>query len=105
MILILIAALSPSVLWRTLRCGLPADMILQKRPIRFAKNNNPKIFLLGHKKMDIITAVKKTFPKIQTENIKLWSQKKNTTTNSLNTTDITHMHLIISTTFLNKSIF
>jgi hypothetical protein len=50
MILILIAALSPSVLWRTLHCGLPADMIMRKRPTRFAKDNNPKIFLLRHKK-------------------------------------------------------
>jgi hypothetical protein len=48
MILARRAALSSSVLWRTLRCGLPVDMILQKRPIRFAKDN-PKIFLLGHK--------------------------------------------------------
>jgi hypothetical protein len=40
------AALSPSVLWRTLRCGLPADMVLQKKPTRFAKNNNPKEIIL-----------------------------------------------------------
>jgi len=66
MILILIAALSPYVLWRTLRCGLPADMILQKKPTRFAKTNNPKIFLLGHKNLSIITAVNKTFLKVQT---------------------------------------
>lgn len=30
MILVLRVALSPSVLWQTRRCGLPADMILQK---------------------------------------------------------------------------
>jgi hypothetical protein len=64
MILILIAALSPSVLWRTLRWGLPANMILQKRPTRFAKTNNPKIFLLGHKNWSIITAVKMTVLKL-----------------------------------------
>jgi hypothetical protein len=64
MILALRAALSPSVLWRTLHCGLLADMILQKRPTRFAKIN-PKIFLLGHIKFffGIITAVKGTCPK------------------------------------------
>jgi len=69
MILARRAALSPSVLWRTLRCELPADMILQKRPTRFAKNN-PKIFLLGHKNFfGIIKAVKGTCPKIETKNI------------------------------------
>jgi hypothetical protein len=36
-ILALRVTLSPSVLWRTLRCGLLADMILQKKPTRFAK--------------------------------------------------------------------
>jgi hypothetical protein len=71
MILILIAALSPSVLWRTLRCGLPADMIMQKRQTRFSKSNNLKIFLLGHKNLSIITAVKRTVLKVQTKNIKL----------------------------------
>jgi hypothetical protein len=73
MILARRAALSPSVLWRTLRGGLPADMILQKKPTRFAKKKkNPKMFLLGHKsknvlvrsqKLGIITAVKMTFSK------------------------------------------
>jgi hypothetical protein len=73
MILALRAALSPSVIWGTLRCGLPADMILQKRPTRFAKNN-PKIFLLGHKKkFSIIMGVKGTCPKIETENITMQS--------------------------------
>jgi hypothetical protein len=48
MILALRASLSPSVLWRTLRCGLPADMILQKRPTRFAKNNPKELILLVH---------------------------------------------------------
>jgi hypothetical protein len=48
-VLALRAVLSPSVLWQTLRCGLPADMVLQKRPTRFAKTNNPKVFLLGQK--------------------------------------------------------
>jgi hypothetical protein len=47
MILALRAALSPSVLWQNLHCGLPANMIMQKRPTIFAKNN-PKIFLFGH---------------------------------------------------------
>jgi hypothetical protein len=47
-ILALRAALSPSVLWRTLLCGLPADIILQKRPTRFAKNNPKEIILLVH---------------------------------------------------------
>jgi hypothetical protein len=46
MILALRAALSPSVLGRTLRYGLPADMVLQKKPTRFAKNNNPKEIIL-----------------------------------------------------------
>jgi hypothetical protein len=49
MILVLGAALSPSVLWQTLRCGLPADMILQKDTNKIAKNN-PKLSLLGHNK-------------------------------------------------------
>jgi hypothetical protein len=44
-ILALRAALSPSVLCQTLRCGLPADMILQKKPTRFANNNPKEIFL------------------------------------------------------------
>jgi hypothetical protein len=65
-ILILIAALSLSVLWRTLRWGLPGDMILQKSPTRFAKTNNPKVFLLGHKNLSIITAVNRTCLKVQT---------------------------------------
>jgi hypothetical protein len=47
-ILALRAALSLSVLWRTLHCGLPADMILQKSPTRFAKNNPKEIILLVH---------------------------------------------------------
>jgi hypothetical protein len=47
-ILALRAALSPSVLWWILRYGLPADMILQKRPTRFAKNNPKEIILLVH---------------------------------------------------------
>jgi len=47
-ILALRAALSPSVLCRTLRCGLPADMILHKKPTRFANNNPKEIFLLVH---------------------------------------------------------
>jgi hypothetical protein len=47
-ILALRAALSPSVLCRTLRYGLPTYMILQKKPTRFAKNNPKKIFLLVH---------------------------------------------------------
>jgi hypothetical protein len=47
-ILALKVALSPSVLCRTLRCGLPADMILQKKPTRFANNNPKEIFLLVH---------------------------------------------------------
>jgi hypothetical protein len=47
-ILALRAALSPSVLYRTLRCGLHADMILQKKPIRVSKNNPKEIFLLVH---------------------------------------------------------
>jgi len=63
-ILALRAVLSPSILWRTLHCGLPADMVLQKRPTRFAKTNNPKVFLLGHKNLSIITAVKMTFSQI-----------------------------------------
>jgi hypothetical protein len=46
MILALRAALSPSVLGRTLRYGLPADMVLQKKPTRFSKNNNPKEIIL-----------------------------------------------------------
>jgi hypothetical protein len=45
-ILALWAALSPSVLCRTLYCGLPADMILQKKPTKFV--NYKKIFLLVH---------------------------------------------------------
>jgi hypothetical protein len=45
-ILALRAALSPYVLWRNLGCGLPADMVLQKKPTRFAKNNNPKDIIL-----------------------------------------------------------
>jgi hypothetical protein len=45
-ILALRAALSPSILYRTLRYGLPADMMLQKRPTRFANNNPKEIFLL-----------------------------------------------------------
>jgi hypothetical protein len=48
-ILALRAALSPSVLWRTRRCGLPTDMILQKKPTRFAKSNPKEIVLLVHK--------------------------------------------------------
>jgi hypothetical protein len=47
-ILALKAVLSPSVLYRTLRCGLPADMFLQKKPVRFANNNPKEIFLLVH---------------------------------------------------------
>jgi hypothetical protein len=47
-ILALKAALSPSVLWRTLRYGLPINMILQKEPTRFAKNNSKEIILLVH---------------------------------------------------------
>jgi hypothetical protein len=43
------AALSPSVLWQTLCCGLLADMILQKKPTRFTKNNPKEIILLVHK--------------------------------------------------------
>jgi hypothetical protein len=54
-ILALRAVMSPFVLWRTLGCGLPADMVLQKRPRRFAKTNNPNVFLLGHKNLSIIT--------------------------------------------------
>jgi hypothetical protein len=49
-ILALRAALSPSVLYRTLRCGLPVDMVLQKKPTRSANNNPKEIFLLVHKK-------------------------------------------------------
>jgi hypothetical protein len=45
-ILALKAALSPSVLCRILRSGLSADMILQKKPTRFDKNDPKKIFLL-----------------------------------------------------------
>jgi len=41
-------ALSPSVLCRTLRCGLPANMVLQKKPTRLANNNPKEIFLLVH---------------------------------------------------------
>jgi len=87
MILALRAALSPSVLWRTLRCGLPADMILQKRPTRFAKNN-PKIFLLGHIK--IITAVKRLF---QNRDKKYHNAvHNNTKSNNPNTADLSHRH-------------
>jgi hypothetical protein len=42
-------ARSHSVFWRTMRCGLPADMILQKKPTRFAKNNPNEIILLVHR--------------------------------------------------------
>jgi hypothetical protein len=39
---------SSSVLWRTLRWELKADMILQKNQQEFLPKNNPqKIFLLG----------------------------------------------------------
>jgi hypothetical protein len=65
-ILALRAVLSPSVLWWTLRYGLPADMVLQKKPTRFAKKNNPKVFLLGHKNLSIITAVNGTCLQVQT---------------------------------------
>jgi hypothetical protein len=44
------AARFPSVLWRTLCCGLPAVMMLQQRPTKdLPKKYNPKeIFLLVH---------------------------------------------------------
>jgi hypothetical protein len=103
-ILALRAALSPSVLWQNLRCGLPTDMILQKRPTRFAKTNNQKIFLLGHKNLSVITAVNKTFVKVQTKKYHT-VVPNNITTTIPNTADITHMHPINSTTFLKKSIF
>lgn len=47
-ILALKAALSPSILCRTLRCGLSANMVLQKKPTRFANNNPKEIFLFVH---------------------------------------------------------
>jgi hypothetical protein len=47
-ILALRATLSPSVLCQTLRCGLPADMVLQKKPTRFTNNNPEEILLLVH---------------------------------------------------------
>jgi hypothetical protein len=64
-ILALRAALSPFVLWQTLRCGLPVDMILQKKPARFAKKIIPKYSCLW-KKLGIIMAVKWTLLKVQT---------------------------------------
>jgi hypothetical protein len=45
-----------------LRCGLPADKILQKKPTRFAKNNPKRNnFVNAHRKFGSITAVKGTF--------------------------------------------
>jgi hypothetical protein len=62
-ILALRAALSPSVLCRTLHCGLPADMVLQKNPTRFGNNNPKEIFLLVHKKIRHYNNSKMDFPK------------------------------------------
>jgi hypothetical protein len=77
MILALRAALSPSILCQTLRCGLPADMILQ--------NNNqqdlPQIIQTDHilvsfkKKSGSITAVNWTFPKVTSSKNTIQSQK------------------------------
>jgi hypothetical protein len=98
-ILALRAALSPSVLCRTLPCGMLANMVLQKKPTRFANNNPKEIFLLVLiKKFGIITAIKWTFPKITNRKYHI-TVHNNTETDNPNIADITNMHFIISTTF------
>jgi len=63
-ILAWIAALSSIILWRTLRDGLPADMILHRKPTRFATKIQNNILVRLWKILDRITAVKRTFAKI-----------------------------------------
>jgi hypothetical protein len=99
-ILALRAALSPIVLCRTLRCRLPADMVLQKKPTRFANNNPKEIFLLVlKKKIWHHNGNKMDFSKITNRKYHI-TVHNNTETDNPNTTDITNMHFIISTTFL-----
>jgi hypothetical protein len=98
-ILALRAALSPFVLCQTLCCGLPANMVMQKKPTRFANNNSKRnILVSSHRKFGIITAVKWTFPKITNRKYHN-TVHNNTETNNPNTADITNMHFIISTRF------
>jgi hypothetical protein len=107
-ILALRAALSPSVLYRTMRCGLLADMILQKKPTRFAKDNPKNILVSEYRKSSIITAVKKTFPKITNRKYHK-TVLNNTEPDNPNTADITKGNSNIpkrnSTTFPKLSLF
>jgi hypothetical protein len=58
-ILVLEAAIPSSVVWRTLHCELPADMILQKKFKHFAKKiTSIKLVPTSPKIFGILTAVK-----------------------------------------------
>jgi hypothetical protein len=76
MILALRAANSQFVLCRTLRCGLPANMVLQKKPTRFANNNPKEIFLLVHKKIRHYNGSKMDFSKNYKHEISQYSPPK-----------------------------
>jgi hypothetical protein len=69
MILVCRALLSSSVLWRTLRWELMADMILHKKTNKILQKIIQKNMLVKSGYLGRITAVQRTFAKIRTENI------------------------------------
>jgi hypothetical protein len=92
-IIALRATRSPSVLCLILRCGLPVDMILQKKQTRFAKKKKSKRnnLVSVHRKSGIITAIKRTFPKITNRKYHN-TVHNNTEPDNPNTTNISNMH-------------
>jgi hypothetical protein len=90
MILAWSALLSSSVLWRTLRWELTADMILHKKTNKILQKNNPKkICLLGHGKIGQNNDSSKDFCKNKDRkyhNLVL----KSSTTNNPNMADISY---------------